>query len=72
MRLGAQKAILKEDSLTYKIYGSKEISERHRHRYEVNNQFVPIFEKNGLKVSGTSPTGKLVEFMEIEIIHSLL
>ncbi len=66
MRLGAQKAILKEDSLTYKIYGSKEISERHRHRYEVNNQFVPIFEKNGLKVSGTSPTGKLVEFMEIE------
>jgi CTP synthase len=66
MRLGAQKAILKEDSLTYKIYGTKEISERHRHRYEVNSQFVPIFEANGLKFSGTSPTGELVEFMEIE------
>lgn len=66
MRLGAQKAILKESSLTCRIYGSKEISERHRHRYEVNNKFVPILEANGLTVSGTSPTGELIEFMEIE------
>jgi len=66
MRLGAQKAILKEGSLAHRIYGTREISERHRHRYEVNNEFLPILTSNGFVVSGTSPDGKLVEFAEIE------
>lgn len=66
MRLGAQKAILKEGSLAHRIYGTREVSERHRHRYEVNNEFLPILTSNGFVVSGTSPDGKLVEFAEIE------
>ncbi|MGC9100691.1 MAG: CTP synthase [Caldisericum sp.] len=66
MRLGAQKAILKEGSLAFRIYGTTEISERHRHRYEVNNEFLPILTSHGFVVSGTSPNGKLVEFGEIE------
>jgi CTP synthase len=65
MRVGAYPAVLKEESLVNKIYGKREISERHRHRYEVNNQFRDVLEKNGLSVSGVSPDGKLVEFIEI-------
>jgi len=70
--LEAQKAILKEDSLTYKIYGSKEISERHRHRYEVNNQFVPIFEKMDLRFQALHPQASLLNLWKLKIIHSLL
>jgi len=50
--------------LAEKMYGTDEIVERHRHRYEVNQKFLAEIEKGGLKVSGTSPDGKLVEFVE--------
>ena len=66
MRLGAYPCLLKEESLAYKLYGKKEISERHRHRYEYNNDYREILEKSGLKVSGTSPDGLLVEIVEID------
>ena len=64
MRLGDYPAVLKEKSKTAKIYGQTEVIERHRHRYEVNQKFLPEIEKGGLVVSGTSPDGKLVEFIE--------
>ena len=66
MRLGAYPCILKEGSLAYKLYGEKEISERHRHRYEFNNKYREMCEEKGLKISGTSPNGELVEIVEIE------
>jgi CTP synthase len=65
MRLGAWPCILAEDSKTFQAYGQKDISERHRHRYEVNNEYRPRLEENGLKIAGTSPDGKLVEVVEI-------
>ena len=65
MRLGAYPCVLKEGSLSYKAYGKKEISERHRHRYEFNNALKEKLEQAGLIVSGTSPDGELVEIMEI-------
>jgi len=65
MRLGAYKAILKEGSRVKEIYGSDEIYERHRHRYEVNPQYHKILEDNGMVFSGMSPGGKLVEFIEL-------
>ncbi len=64
MRLGAYPCVLKDESLAQKLYGKKEISERHRHRYEFNNNYREIVEKNGLKISGTSPDGNLVEIVE--------
>lgn len=64
MRLGNYPAKLDPKSETAKIYGATELVERHRHRYEVNQKFLPEIEKGGLKVSGTSPDGKLVEFVE--------
>ena len=64
MRLGAYPCVLKEGSLARKLYGKNEISERHRHRYEFNNDYREICEKNGLKISGTSPDGMLVEMVE--------
>jgi CTP synthase len=64
MRLGDYPAVLAKDSLTAKIYGSRNIVERHRHRYEVNLAFRENIEKGGLAISGTSPDGKLVEFVE--------
>ena len=66
MRLGAYPCILTENSFAHKAYGAKEISERHRHRYEFNNSFKDILVKNGLKISGISPDGELVEIVEIE------
>jgi CTP synthase len=65
MRLGAYPAVLREGSRVAEIYGSEEISERHRHRYEVNNQYRPLLESHGLSVSGTSPDGSLVEMIEL-------
>lgn len=64
MRLGDYKAKLKSNSKVAKIYGKNSVVERHRHRYEVNQKYLPEIEKGGLKVSGTSPDGKLVEFVE--------
>ena len=66
MRLGAYPCIVKEGSLANKVYGKKEISERHRHRYEFNNDYRENLENAGLHISGTSPDGKLVEIVEIE------
>ena len=65
MRLGAYPCVLKENSLSYRAYGKKEISERHRHRYEFNNAFKERLEQAGLIVSGTSPDGQLVEIVEL-------
>ena len=64
MRLGDFPAKLVKRSKTAKIYGKTNIVERHRHRYEVNQKFLKEIEKGGVVVSGTSPDGKLVEFVE--------
>ncbi|MGW4536049.1 CTP synthase [Nocardia sp. NPDC004340] len=64
MRLGAYPAVLQKDSLVAQAYGETEVSERHRHRYEVNNTYRDKIAKSGLKFSGTSPNGHLVEFVE--------
>lgn len=66
MRLGAYPCVIKEGTLASKVYNAKEISERHRHRYEYNNDYRERLENAGLKVSGTSPNGLLVEMVEIE------
>lgn len=66
MRLGAYPCILKENSNAFRAYGIKEISERHRHRYEFNNTYRDILISHGLKISGLSPDGELVEIIEIE------
>ena len=65
MRLGAYPAVLMKDSLAYKAYQSENISERHRHRYEVNNDFREKLAKEGMIFSGTSPDGLLVEIIEL-------
>lgn len=65
MRLGAYPCIPEEGSLAYKAYRKKEISERHRHRYEFNNSFKGRLEEAGLIISGISPDGQLVEIVEI-------
>ena len=65
MRLGAQPAILTADSLAHRAYQSESISERHRHRYEFNNLYRQQFEAQGMKFSGTSPDGQLVEIVEL-------
>ncbi|WP_405110663.1 CTP synthase [Micromonospora sp. NBC_01405] len=66
MRLGAYPATLAEGSLVAEAYGSTEVSERHRHRYEVNNAYRDQLTKAGLAISGTSPDGRLVEFVELD------
>jgi CTP synthase len=66
MRLGAYPCILEEGTHAYRAYGLKEISERHRHRYEFNNAYRDILARHGLKISGLSPDGELVEIIEIE------
>jgi len=65
MRLGAYPCILQEESLAYRAYRKGEISERHRHRYEFNNDFKEGLQQAGLVMSGTSPDGQLVEIIEI-------
>lgn len=65
MRLGAYPCIIKKNTLAYKIYKSEEISERHRHRFEFNNDYKEKLEKNGLVCSGVSPDGTLVEIVEL-------
>ncbi|PKH03986.1 CTP synthetase [Psychromonas sp. MB-3u-54] len=65
MRVGAQLCHLKKGSKVFDMYGTKEIFERHRHRYEVNNNLLPILEKAGLVVTGLSEDKKLVEIIEI-------
>jgi len=67
MRLGMYKAILEPGSIVSQTYGANEISERHRHRYEVNNNYREIITKTGLVLSGLSPDKKLVEFVELPL-----
>lgn len=64
MRLGSYPAKLAEDSVVARLYGTTDVTERHRHRYEVNNAYRAQLEEAGLVISGTSPDGKLVEFVE--------
>jgi CTP synthase len=64
MRLGAYPAVLESGSIVAQAYGATEVSERHRHRYEVNNAYRDRIAESGLRFSGTSPDGHLVEFVE--------
>ncbi len=66
MRLGGQECVLVKDTNAHKIYGKDTITERHRHRYEVNNQFIKKMQAQGLRVSGHSIDSSLVEIVEIE------
>jgi CTP synthase len=66
MRLGAYPATLVPGSLVAEAYGETSVSERHRHRYEVNNAYRDALTKSGLRISGTSPDGRLVEFVELD------
>jgi CTP synthase len=65
MRLGAHKIIIKKSTLAYKLYGAEEVMERHRHRFEVNQEHHEILEKHGLIFSGKSPDGKRMEILEL-------
>jgi CTP synthase len=65
MRLGAWTCILQEDSLAAKAYGTSEISERHRHRYEFNREYEALLTGGGLRLSGTTPDATYVEIVEI-------
>jgi CTP synthase len=65
MRLGLYKALLSKGSIVAEVYGKEETSERHRHRYEVNNEYREQIGKSGLIFSGISPDGSLVEFVEL-------
>ncbi len=66
MRLGAYDCVLEKDSLAMKLYESKQISERHRHRYEVNPDYINKYDKKGFKVSGKNPQIGLIEMMELD------
>jgi CTP synthase len=66
MRLGAWPCIVEEDSFAFEAYGQKEISERHRHRYEFNNDYKKILTDKGLRITGVSPDGRLAEIVEIK------
>ncbi|MDX1394539.1 MAG: CTP synthase [Gemmatimonadota bacterium] len=65
MRLGAYPCRLEEGSLARRVYGSDEISERHRHRYEVNPEYRQVLRDGGMRFSGVSPDGELVEMIEL-------
>jgi CTP synthase len=65
MRLGMYPASLHEGTVVRQVYGQAQVAERHRHRFEVNNEFREELGEAGLVFSGTSPNGKLVEFVEL-------
>ncbi|HEY0759940.1 MAG TPA: CTP synthase [Acidisarcina sp.] len=65
MRLGAWDCVLQPDSLAYSAYERKEISERHRHRYEFNREYEPVLTGAGLRISGTTPDSTYVEIVEL-------
>jgi CTP synthase len=67
MRLGLYEAVLEKDSVVANTYGSLSVNERHRHRYEVNNDYREAIAKTGLKFSGLSPDQHLVEFVELPL-----
>ena len=66
MRLGAYECILSSNSLAFQVYGQEKISERHRHRYEVNMKYADTLRRSGMEISGKSPDGKLPEIVEIK------
>ena len=66
LRLGAYPCVLKEGTKAYELYGAKEISERHRHRYEVNNDYRSALEEHGMTMAGLSPDGRIVEMIELK------
>jgi len=72
MRLGAYTAVLKEDSLVRALYQTPEVSERHRHRYEVNPVYHPVIAEKGMVFSGCSRDGRLVEFIELPSLKFFL
>ena len=65
IRLGSWPCAIKSGTILAKAYGKLSVSERHRHRYEFNNDYKQILERKGLVISGTSPDGKLVEAIEL-------
>ena len=65
MRLGTYPCVLRKGSYAAEIYGKKEISERHRHRYELNPAYFDQLESAGLQITGRSPDGKLAEMVEL-------
>ena len=65
LRLGSYPCILDKTSKAYSLYGSEEIAERHRHRYEVNNDYRASLTENGMKLCGLSPDGRIVEMIEL-------
>jgi len=66
MRLGAYRCKLKKDTLAHRAYGKEEVLERHRHRYELNNEYREILEKKGMVMSGVNPERDLVEIIELK------
>jgi CTP synthase len=66
MRLGSYPASLVAGTLVQRLYGADAVDERHRHRYEVNNAYRDVLARNGMRWSGTSPDGSLVEFLELD------
>ena len=66
LRLGSYPCVLAEDSLACRLYGTNRIEERHRHRYEVNNAYRDALTSHGMKLSGLSPDGRIVEMIELE------
>mgnify|MGYP000152269932 CR=1 FL=1 len=65
LRLGSYPCVLAEGSRSYELFGKKEIQERHRHRYEVNNAFRKELDEKGMSIVGTSPDAHIVEMIEI-------
>ena len=65
LRLGSYPCVLDKNSKAYELYGSETIYERHRHRYEVNNDYHAALTKHGMKLSGISPDGRIVEMCEL-------
>jgi len=66
MRLGAYPCHIAKDTFAYRAYGKEHISERHRHRYEFNNDYKALLAEKGMMISGSSPSGDLVEIIEIQ------
>ena len=66
MRLGAYSCALKKESVAYSAYEKEDVSERHRHRFEFNNNYRKEFESKGLRISGINPERNLVEIIEVE------
>jgi len=65
MRLGAHEVLITPGTLAFKLYNSRRIYERHRHRYEINLNYIEELEKHGLLFSGKSPDGKRMEILEL-------